>query len=151
MNNPTVKLYLDSIIKCCLLCLIVFASLSCRLRLRFSLPLIKITARIDRPQTQRNWQRSRIEIHQSPHKHWPQFDPSLTVVFSKRSGLGMLHWLLAANWRTCNSLFGFELQNSPALDSQKKSGKNKILRSTCGKCNFSKNSNRINIRLWNRG
>ena len=33
----------------------------------------------------------------------------------------------------------------------KKRGENKILRSTCGKCNFSKNSNRINIQLWNRG
>ena len=48
-------------------------------------------------------------------------------------------------------MFGFELQNSPALDSSRKRGKNEILRSTCGKCSFSKNSNRINIQLINRG
>ena len=59
-----------------------------RLFLRFSLPLIKITARIDRPRTQKNWERPRIEIHQSQHIHWPQLDHRV----SKRSGL--LHWLL---------------------------------------------------------
>ena len=62
MNNPIVKLDLDSIVKnriylffilvCCVQSYLL--PFSCRLRLRFSLPLIKITARIDRPQTQRN-------------------------------------------------------------------------------------------------
>ena len=37
-----------------------------------------------------------------------------------------------------NSLFEFELHNSPALDSQRKRRKNEILRSTGGKCSFSK-------------
>ena len=49
----------------------------CRLRLCFLLPLIKITARIERPQMRRNWQRPRIVIHQSPHIQWPQFDHSV--------------------------------------------------------------------------
>ena len=40
----------------------------------FSLPLIKTTARVDRLQMHRNWQRLRIEIQQSSHIHWPQFD-----------------------------------------------------------------------------
>ena len=105
--------------------------------------IIKITARIDRPQTQKNWQRLSIKVHQSAHMHWPQFDHH---VFS-----GLLHWLLAVKWRTCNSLFGIELQSSPALDSYTKRRKNKILTSTCGKCSFSKNSNQINIWLLNRG
>ena len=36
------------------------------------------------------------------------------------------YWLLAAKWRTCNSLFGFELQNSPALGSEEKEEKTKF-------------------------
>ena len=59
------KIYLFFILVCCVQSYLL--PFSCRLRLRFSLPLIKITARIDRPQTQRNWQRPGIEIHQSPH------------------------------------------------------------------------------------
>ena len=54
--------------------------------------------------------------------HRTYTDLSLTIVFSKRSGL--LHWLLAAKWRTCNSLFGFELQNSPALEPYKRKNQN---------------------------
>ena len=104
MNNLIVKYDLDSIMKCvfglwtksiCSLFLfVVFNSIllpfSYRLRLRFSLPLIKITARIDRPQKQRNWLRPRIETT----NHRTYTDLSLTIVFSKRSGL--LHWLLTA-------------------------------------------------------
>ena len=56
--------------------------------------------------------------------HRSYTDLSLTVVFSKRPGL--LHWLLAAKWRTCNSLFGFELQNSPALGLEEKEEKTKF-------------------------
>ena len=68
--------------------------------------------------------------------HRTYTDLSLTFVFSKRSGL--LCWLLEAKLR--NSLFGFELQNSPAVDSWRKRRENKILKSPCGKCSFSKNS-----------
>ena len=109
----------------------------------FPLPLIKITARIDRPRKRKETDKGRGS---KSTNHRTYTDLSLTILFSKR--LGLLHWLLAANWLTCNSLFGIELQNSPALDSEKKKRKRQILRSTCGKCNFSKNSNRINIRLW---
>ena len=133
------KIYLFFILVCCVQSYLL--PFSCRLRLHFSLPLIKITARqqLDKGRGSKST------------NHHTYTGLCLTVVFSKRSGLGLLHLLLAANWRTCNSLFGFELENSPALDSQKKREKNKILGSTCGKCSFSKNSNRINIRLWNRG
>ena len=103
------KIYLLFILVCCVHSYLL-PFFYC-LRLRFSLPSIKITARMDRPQTQRNWQTPRIEIHQSPHMHWLQFDHH---VF-KRSGL--LQWLLAAKCRTRNRLFGFALQNLPALDS----------------------------------
>ena len=69
MNNPTVKLDLDSIINVdlvyeqnrpvlysCLLCSIIFASLFLPFTIAFFIAfnLIKITARIDRPQMQRN-------------------------------------------------------------------------------------------------
>ena len=70
------KIYVFFILVCCVQSYLL--PFSFRLRLRFLLPLIKITARIDRPQTQRNWQRPRIEIHQSPHIHWPQFDHYVT-------------------------------------------------------------------------
>ena len=77
MNNPIVKLDLDSIIKnkinlffILVLCVQSYLlPFSYHLRLRFSLPLIKITARTDRLQTQRNSERPRIQIHQSPHIH----------------------------------------------------------------------------------
>ena len=49
------KIYLFFILVCCVQSYLL--PFSCRLRLRFSLPLIKITARIDRPQTQRNYGR----------------------------------------------------------------------------------------------
>ena len=146
MNNPTVKFDLDSIIKCWFawfmnkiyLYLLPFSYL---IRLGFSSPLIKITARIDRLQTQREGSKS------TNHRTYTDF--SLTVLFSKRSGL--LHWLLAANWRTGNSLFGFELQNSPAVDSQKKKEeKTKFWGHLVESVVFQKNTNRINIRLWNR-
>ena len=120
MNNPIVKLDLDSIIKCwfhlwtkiiylffILVCCVqsYLLPFSYRLWLCFSLPLIKITARIDRLQMQRNWQELRIEIQQSPHIHWPLFDHRdfLEVI-------SLLHWLLAAKWHSCDSLFGFEFQ-----------------------------------------
>ena len=52
----------------------------------------------------------------SEDRNPPMTAHTLTSVWpSKRPGL--LHWLLSAKKRTCNSLFGFELQNSPALDS----------------------------------
>jgi len=66
------KVYLFFIIVCSVQ--LYFLSFSYVLWLHFSLPLIKITARIDRLQTQRNWQRPRIEIHQLLHIFWPQFD-----------------------------------------------------------------------------
>ena len=49
------KIYLFFIPVCCVQSYLL--PFSCRLRLRFSLPLIKITARIDRPQTQRNYEK----------------------------------------------------------------------------------------------
>ena len=108
-----------------LLCSIVFPSpLFYHLRLRFSLPLIKIRARIDRPQMQRNWQRPRIKTHQSPHINWPQLDHHVFAVFSKKSGL--LHWLLAAKWRTCNSLFGLNFRTCPHRTLRKKEEKTKF-------------------------
>ena len=58
------KIYLFFIFVCCVQSYLL--PFSYRLQLRFSLPLIKITARIDRPQTQRNWQRLRIEIRNPP-------------------------------------------------------------------------------------
>ena len=69
------KIYMSFFVVC-----YVCSVFSYRLRLRFSLLLIKMTARIDRLQTQRNWQRPT--------------DLSLTIVFS--TGSGLLHWLLAA-------------------------------------------------------
>ena len=111
------KIDLFFILVCCVQSYLL--PFSCRLRLHFLLPFIKITARIDRPQTQRNWQRPGIEIHQSPHIHWPQFDYRV-----KRSG--PLHWLLEAKWRTCNSLFGFELQTRPYSTLRKKEEKTKF-------------------------
>ena len=120
MNNPIVKLDLDSIIKCwfrlwtkiiylffILVCCVqsYLLPFSYRLWLRFSLPLIKMTARIDRLQMQRNWQGLRIEIQQSPHIHWPLFDHRVFLEV-----ISLLHWLLAAKWHSCDSLFGFEFQ-----------------------------------------
>ena len=112
MNNPIVKLGLDSISKCWFglwtksTCSFFFVCcgqsyllpFSYHLRFRFSLPLIKITARIE---TDRkcNDISPRIEIHQSR----TYTDLSLCMVFSKRSG--QLHWLLAAKWRTCVKQF----------------------------------------------
>ena len=49
------KIYLFFILVCCVQSYLL--PFSCRLRLHFSLPLIKITARIDRPQTQRNYEK----------------------------------------------------------------------------------------------
>ena len=45
---------------------------------------------------------------------------------------------------------GLNFRTRPHSTLRKKRRKNKILRSTCGKCSFSKNSDRINIRLLNR-
>ena len=100
MNNPIVKLDLDSIIKnkiylffilvCCVQSYLL--PFSYHLQLRFSLPLIKITTGTDRLQMQRNWQRLRISKSTNHHTYT---DLSLTIVFSESSGL--LHWLLAEN------------------------------------------------------
>ena len=49
------KICLFFILVCCVQSYLL--PFSCRLRLRFSLPLIKTTARIDRPQTQRNYEK----------------------------------------------------------------------------------------------
>ena len=104
------KIYLFFIFVCCVQSYLL--PLSYRLWLRFSLPLIKITARIDRPQTQRNWQNwgLKFEIHQSP--------------LSKRSGL--LHLLLAAKWRARNSLFGLNFRTHPHLTVRKNDEKTKF-------------------------
>ena len=45
---------------------------------------------------------------------------------------------------------GLNFRTRPHSTLRKKRRKNKILRSTCGKCSFSKSSNRIDIRLLNR-
>ena len=129
MNNPTVKLDLDSIIKCWFAWLmnkiyLYLLPFSYLIRLGFSSPLIKITARIDRLQTQREGSKS------TNHRTYTDF--SETVLFSKRSGL--LHWLLATKWRTVCLGWTSELARTRPLTIEKKRRKNKILWSTCGKC-----------------
>ena len=129
------KIYLFFILVCCVQSYLL--PFSCRLRLRFSLPLIKITARIDnrkRKETDKG-RGSKTTNHRSCFlrgqvcctDYWQQNGVRGTVC-------------LGLNFRT-----------RPHSTLRKKEEKNKILRSTCGKCSFSKNSNRINIRLWNRG
>ena len=110
------KIYLFFILVCCVQSYLL--PFSYHLWLRFSLPLIKITARIDRLQMQRNWQGLRIEIQQSPHIHWPLLDHCVFLEV-----ISLLHWLLAAKWHSCDSLFGFEFQNLSRLDFWKKKKK----------------------------
>ena len=108
------KIYLFFIFVCCVQSYLLLFSYC--LQLRFSLLLIKITARIDRLQTQRNWQRLRIEIRNPPinaHTVWP--------LCFLRSGL--LHLLLAAKWRACNSLFGLNFRTHPHSTFRKKDEK----------------------------
>ena len=146
MNNPTVKLDLDSIIKCWFawfmnkiyLYLLPFSYL---IRLGFSSPLIKITARIERLQTQREGSKS------TNHRTYTDF--SLTVLFSKRSGL--LHWLLAAKWRTVCFGWTSELARTRPLTIEKKKKKQNSLVDLWKVYSFSNYGNRINIGLWNRG
>ena len=75
MNDPVVKLDLDSIIQCwfglwtkstCSLFLSVAFN-----RIGFPFPTVYDCV---------NWQKPRIEIHQSPHIHWPQFDHRVTLI-----------------------------------------------------------------------
>ena len=143
MNNPTVKLDLDSIIKCWFawfmnkiyLYLLPFSYL---IRLGFSSPLVKITARIDRLQTQREGSKS------TNHRTYTDF--SLTVLFSERSGL--LHWLLAAKWRTVCLGRTSELAGTRPLTIEKKKKKQNYLVDLRKVYSFSKNGNRIKIGLW---
>ena len=114
MNNPIVKLGPNSIIKCwfglwtkstcsfCSVCCVQWYLLpfSYHLRFRFSLPLIKITARIE---TDRKCNETDKGRGSKSTNHHTYTDLSLTIVFSKWSGL--LHWLLAAKWRTCVKQF----------------------------------------------
>ena len=80
------KIYLFFILVCCEQSYLL--PFSYRLRLRFSLPLIKITARIDRPRKRKETDKGRGS---KSTNHRTYIDLSLTVVFSKRSGLGLLH------------------------------------------------------------
>ena len=111
------------------------------IRLGFSSPLIKITARIDRLQTQREGSKS------TNHRTYTDF--SLTVLFSKRSGL--LHWLLAAKWRTVCLGWTSELARTRPLTIEKNKKKQNSLVDLRKVYSFSKNGNRINIGLWNGG
>ena len=124
------KIYLFFILVCCVQSYLL--PFSYHLWLRFSLPLIKITARIDRLQMQRNWQGLRIEIQQSPHIHWPVW-PSCFL---------RGHICCTDYWQ----LNGIHVTVCLGLNFRRK---NKILRLTCGKCSLKKNSNRINICLLN--
>ena len=115
----------------------------CRIRLGFSLPLIKITARIDRAQLTKAEDRNPTITAYTLTLVWPSCSLRGQVCCTD-------YWQQnGVNVTVC--LAEFELQKSLALDPYKKRRKNKILRSTCGRCSFSKNGNRINIRLWNRG
>ena len=135
-NIKSPELDLDSIIKCwfglwtkstcslflSVVLLLYFLPFSYHLWLCFSLPLIKITARIDRPQMQRNWQRLRIEIHQSPHIFWPRFDhfgfwEVCCTDYWQQNGIHVTV-CLGLNFETC-----------PHLSLKKKDGKTKF----CGR------------------
>ena len=153
MNNPwTVKLDLNSIMKCWfgfLFFFLVFCvqsylpPFSYHLPLHFSLPLFKITTRMDRLQTQRNWQRPRIETHLSPHAH------TLTSVWPSCFLRGQVcctdYWQQnGVHVTVCLGL------NSPALNSSKKRRKNKILRSTIKKQESNQHSfieSRLNMNI----
>ena len=74
------KIYLFFILVCCVQSYLL--PFSYRLRLQFSLPLIKITARIDRPQMQRNWQGPHSTLKKKEEtKFWGRLVKS--VVFRK--------------------------------------------------------------------
>ena len=114
----------------------------CRIRLGFSLPLIKITARIDRAQ-----------LTKAEDRNPPITAYTLTLVWPSCFLRGQVcctdYW--QQNGVHVTVCLGLNFRTRPHSTLRKKRRKNKILRSTCGRCSFSKNGNRINIRLWNRG
>ena len=110
MNNPIVKLDLDSIIQCWFG---LWTKSTCSLILFLSVAFNRICFPFPTVYDCVNWQRPRIEIHQSPHLHWPQFEHRVTLITGSKMAYS-------------NSLFGFELQNSPALGLEEKEEKTKL-------------------------
>ena len=100
----------------CLLCSVVFASLFLPLTIAF---LIAFNQNNSLNRQTANAKK----LTKAGDRNPPSTAHTLTSV-SKRSG--QLHWLLEAKWRTCNSLFGFELQTRPYSTLRKKEEKTKF-------------------------
>ena len=148
MNNPTIKLDLDSIINvdlvkmhkidlffilvCCVQSYLL--PFSCRLRLHFLLPFIKITARIYRQTANPK------KLTKAGDRNPPITAHGLTSVWLSRFLKGQVcctdYW--KQNGAHVTVCLGLNFRTRSEVDLKKVSS-------------FSKNSNQINIRLWNRG